>query len=279
MREVHVVSFPKSGRTWVEVMVNHVTGALTGLDLGALLRREVGVGQSGRTDVPPVVFGHGHDNGRLCRDSIFATGHYHGAHVALLVRNPRDVLVSHYYAAKYHYQAFDATLDEFIDHDVSAEPIDSLACRFGLAPIIAYMNGWATNADCLGRFDVVFYEDVRLEPELQLCRLCDFLGVPASSAEIRGAVEFASVDNMRAIEAAGGFGWHALAGSDDPRGRKVRRAKVGGYLEEMAPATIERVDDEIDRRLHPMFDRYTRAGVSPERTARVTPRTHAESPS
>jgi hypothetical protein len=261
MKTVHVASFPKSGRTWIEVMVNHITASLTGLDLGALLRREVGVADGGCADVPRVVFGHGHENGRLCRDSVFASDHYGGEHVALLVRDPRDVLVSHYYAARYHYQAFEGTLDEFIDHDVRAEATDSLACRFGLSPILNYLNGWAANAPSLGRFEVFFYEDFRREPEIRLAALCAYLGLPGGPDDVARAVEFAGVENMRAMEAAGGFGWHALAGSDDPRGRKVRRAKVGGYREEISGDALGRVNDEIERRLHPMFERYTHAGV------------------
>jgi hypothetical protein len=276
MKTVHVVSFPKSGRTWVEVMVNRITASLAGLDLGSLLRGEVGVADGGRPDLPRVVFGHGHDNGRLCRDSIFAAGHYRGAHVALLVRDPRDVLVSHYYAARYHYHAFDGSLEDFIDHDARGEPTDSLGCRFGLTPIVNYLNGWAANAGRLERFEVFHYEDFKRAPGVELARLCMYLGLPASADDIERAVEFGSVENMRAIEAGGGFGWHALAGSDDPRGKKVRRATVGGNREELGADTLDRVNDFIEKRLHPMFDRYRRAGLDAGRTASSQFESHTE---
>ena len=47
---------------------------------------------------------------------------------------------------------------------------------------------------------IVRYEDLRAAPEATLGRILEFLGTPATEAQIADAVEFASYDNMKRME-------------------------------------------------------------------------------
>ena len=99
-----------------------------------------------------------------------------------------------------------------------------------------------------------------------------FLGTPASAAEIREAVEYGSVENMRQREqeSGSGLGGGRLRPRDvnNPDSYKVRRAKVGGYRDYFDDEQAARISELLESRLSPIYG-YTRQ--SPDAT--TTPET------
>ncbi len=98
-----------------------------------------------------------------------------------------------------------------------------------------------------------------------LGRVLDFIATPGTCAEISQAVEFASVESMRAMERSKKF---RMSGSrllprdrDNPDSFKVRRAKVGGYRDYFDDAQIEQIDAYIRRHLSPVFGYGQRDGA------------------
>jgi hypothetical protein len=90
-----------------------------------------------------------------------------------------------------------------------------------------------------------------------------FLGTPASAAEIREAVEYGSVENMRQREQESGSG---LAGGrlrprdvNNPDSYKVRRAKVGGYRDYFDDEQVRQIDAIVDETLAPVFGYHSAA--------------------
>jgi alcohol sulfotransferase len=84
-----------------------------------------------------------------------------------------------------------------------------------------------------------------------------FMGAPPNDAALRGAVEYASVENMRKLEARRVF-W--LAGGrmtpgdrSNPDSFKVRRAKVGGYRDYFDDEQVARIDGLVHEKLSPIF--------------------------
>ena len=85
----------------------------------------------------------------------------------------------------------------------------------------------------------------------------DFIGTPGSEEELRGAVDFASIENMKKMEEGKVF---RQAGSrmkpgdkNNPQSFKVRRAKVGGYRDYFEDAEIETLDAMVRDRLSPYY--------------------------
>ena len=129
-----------------------------------------------------------------------------------------------------------------------------------LTRTIDFMNGWADEAGSSGDLLVVRYEDMRARPEQILGEILAFIGTPGSTDEIRGAVEFASFENMRQMEANSTF-W--LSGGrmrprdrKNPQSFKTRRGKVGGYRDELSPDQIARLDAKMAAAL-PAYYGYT----------------------
>src|SRR5262249_39177783 len=118
----------------------------------------------------------------------------------------------------------------------------------GLDRIIRFLNGWAEELDTGADVLVVRYEDLKEAPEATLRRLLVFMGEAPSQRELTEAVEFASIENMRKLEAANVF-WRSgqvlrPGRRDNPDSYKVRRAKVGGYrdyLDDDQAAEVDRV--------------------------------------
>ncbi|NJO56377.1 MAG: sulfotransferase domain-containing protein [Rhodospirillales bacterium] len=124
------------------------------------------------------------------------------------------------------------------------------------------MNNWARSSSRIKHLLVVRYEDMKENTEGTLARIVEFVGLPATAADVRQAVEFASVENMRALETKRVFwlsGSRMTAGDrNNPNSFKVRKAKVGGYQDEFTPAQLREIDSLIEQRLIPTF-RYERS--------------------
>jgi hypothetical protein len=115
---------------------------------------------------------------------------------------------------------------------------------------------------------IVRYEDLRARPEETLARLLEFLGTPATEAQIADAVQFASYDNMKQMEQQRVF-W--LSGGrlvpkdrSNPNSYKVRRGKVAGYRDDFEPAQLAQIDQLVEATLDPVYG-YTGAASGPDR--------------
>lgn len=255
--DAYVVSFPKSGRTWLQMMFSHVIQELTGAPLKDILTRQRQVVRSREgSRLPDIKFGHGYRYKYFCRGHAFPAWFYRNAKVVLLVRDPRDVLVSYYYYQRFQLNTFNGALHEFIEADRTVENLEDHGSRCGLSPILAYKNAWIRNERCLDSLLLMSYEDIHADPCGQLKRLFEFVGLEVAEHMIERAVANASFANMRQIEASGQLDWHALPGGDDSRGYKTRRGTVGSYRDELTEKDIALIDAQINAGLDSRFARY-----------------------
>ncbi len=250
-----IVSFGKSGRTWLRVMLSRFYQTKHRLDSDQLL----GFDNLHRKNpaIPKLFFTH--DN--YLKDY---TGHadskvdYYGHKVILLARDPRDVAVSQFFQWKFRMRPVKKKLNQYPPHGSDISLYDFVMSETaGLPKIINFLNLWAREMDKIDDFLLVRYEDMRADTVGQLKRITDFLGTPGSEAEIRDAVEYASVENMRKLEQEKKF-W--LSGSrlvpkdkSNPNSYKVRRAKVGGWRDYFDDEQVERIDALVESRLDPVY--------------------------
>lgn len=255
---VNAVSFPKSGRSWIQLMVAKIYSELTDNPISTILNDEhpkyhnIFSGQK----MPHVFFSHGHHNGKICQGGYFPKAYYQNKRVFLLVRDPRDVVVSHYYYEKWHYEAFSSNLSDFLRYPFQSVGWKSRKSRYGIRPIINYMNAWAANISLFKDIYVAHYEDFKEDVDNQLRILVDYIGINPGDDVLAEAIDYGSFDNMRKLEQTGSLDWHGLEGSEDERGLKVRKGIVGGSKEELNRSDIEFVNKEISDNLDSFFERY-----------------------
>ena len=251
-----VVSYGKSGRTWLRLMLSRFYQRRHGLPEGTFLEYD---NLSRRVpEIPTLFFTHGN----YLRDF---TGHFDAVaedfrnrRILLLVRDPRDVAVSQYFQWKYRMSPHKRWLNCYPPKD------DELTIwRFvaeheaGLDRAIRFLDVWSEAASKLEAIEVLRYEDMRTEPEAALHRVLRFLGADPDQAGVRDAVEYSRFDNMRQLEEELQVSARGRRLAPGERGKsdtyKVRRAKVGGWRDYFDEEQIAALDARVGAGLRPGF--------------------------
>ena len=250
-----VVSFGKSGRTWLRVLLSRFFQLRYGLRKSAF----IGFDNLHRRDarIPRIFFTH--DN--YLRDytgNLDNRADFYDRRTVLLVRHPADVAVSQYFQWKFRMRPHKKGLNKYPEHGAEVSVFDFVTDEnAGLPKVIEFMNAWARELPRVRDKLVVRYEDLRADTGGELGRVLRFMGQEPTAAELQDCVAFASVENMRQLEEKQTF-W--LAGSrmrpkdkDNPNSYKVRRAKVGGYRDYFDDAQAAALERVIEERLLPGF--------------------------
>lgn len=167
--------------------------------------------------------------------------------VILLVRAPRDAIVSRYHQHK----------DE-LNQKLGVDSLDAYV-RQGddLAAYIQFYNDWHTHRHSAKALLVVRYEDMTLYTFQAIRRIADFLELSVTSTEINESINYASFRNMRKMEVEGSVQVRTQVMSDrdvtNPESFKVRRGAVGGYKAALSPESIAFVDRTVLALLNPVY--------------------------
>ncbi len=188
--DVYLDSFPRSGNTWfrfllanaikhhfnVEREVNFfsIQDIIPDLDVSRTIPP---VGPFGLANVPRIIKTHSRYNPYFFR-------------TILLVRDPRDVMVSYYhYLRSYDIIPENMGFSEFIRHP-----------QFGIAEWVAHTHSWVTSRK-IGQIVKVFsFEDMVASPVGQVREIMELFGFSVSPENTKKAVEASSKENMRASE-------------------------------------------------------------------------------
>jgi hypothetical protein len=260
--DIVVVSFGKSGRTWLRVMLSRVYQVKHKLPQRALIGFD-NLHHMNRA-IPKIFFTH--DN--YIKDY---TGHsdskadFYDHKVVLLARDPRDVAVSQFFQWQYRMKSNKKVLNKYPGQGDEVSMYDFVMDPdAGLPKIIDFMNLWAAERARLKGFFLLRYEDLRARGEETLQKLLEFMGTPGTDSEIREAIEFSSYENMKKMEQKKTF-W--LSGGrmvpkdrDNPNTYKVRRAKVGGYRDYFDDDQVARIETLVNSTLSPYYG-YTSTGA------------------
>lgn len=210
-----VISFPKSGRTWLRVM-------LDALGVDAVYDHR-GAGHRGRRDI----------------SELSTKGLRRFDRIVFLHRDPRDTAVSGYHQTNSRHGGYDGTISDFI-----RDP------RHGIEKVIKYNLMWFDLAVHRDHTKIASYEALRENPVDGLASIASFLGSDIDRASVTTVVEAHTFDKMKRKEATGQFNekWgNILTPGDptDPNSFKVRRGKVGGYRDELSAEDIAFCDQVI----------------------------------
>jgi hypothetical protein len=249
-----VVSFGKSGRTWLTVLLSRYFARKYGLPEGRVMNFD---DFHRRNRAIPVLF-FTHDNyitdywGRERALDIYGR-----SPVVLLVRDPRDTAVSQYFQWKHRMSKRKKIINAYPLEDIGIYDFVTSAAA-GIPKIVSFMNGWASNIGHSPNLLVVKYEDLRAQTREELRRVLMFFGQTPSDAELDDCVTHASVDNMRRMERDNADRWTTdprlrPGDANDPDSFKVRRAKVGGWRDYMTEEEAAHIDRVVREGLSPIF--------------------------
>jgi Sulfotransferase domain len=245
-----LMSWGKSGRTWLRVMLSRFYQLRYGIPDGRML--EFDNLHRAVPEIPRVFFTHGNYL-RNYTGNWTDKREFYDKKILMLVRDPRDVAVSQYFQWKYRMRPVKKLLNDYPAHGADVSLFDFVMNpRCGLPTILDFFELWERELPRVAGSLVLRYEDMRAEPARALKQALAFLGTPGEDAQIREAVAYASYDNMKQLEQRKVF-WLSgarLAPGDrqNPQSFKVRRAKVGGYRDDFDERERAAIDALVDAR-------------------------------
>jgi hypothetical protein len=112
---------------------------------------------------------------------------------------------------------------------------DFIRCdNYGIRKIVMFNRIWHAARQVPEAFLPVRYEDLHVAPREVLRCVLEFMGIaPTDDGLLNRAIEFASFHNMRRMEREGQLQSRKLRPGrpDDEESFKVRRGKVGGFVD------------------------------------------------
>lgn len=190
-----IVSYPKSGNTWVRFLLASLANGGASVDFLSMERL-----------VPDIYLATARELSALPSPRILKSHEYFDPRygtVLYVVRDPRDVLVSYF-----HHQRKTGQLTD-------DEPVEAFAEAFLDGTVDDY-GTWQENVvswTCVRRgdpgFKMVRYEELRADPIRVTSEMAEFLGLNASRAAIARAVGDSTFARMKGLEREQGRLWRA----------------------------------------------------------------------
>ena len=266
-----ILSFPKSGRTWLSYLyayyacyrvigdsadsfiereltpTAHIYRPLEHPALLALLRNIE------RPIVPPLRVAHHFEPTPYFRLDL-PLAKVRGEHVAVLVRDPRDVVVSYFHhtmqraeearARRKTTLAPDVDLSEFIRSET-----------YGIRAIVEYMNQMSERGpEAFDVFRIWYYEDLVSDPETLFAGILEFFRARVDMKAVQSVVARASFANLQRLEIQRRTEKSGTAPTTNAL--RFRRGVPGSYRAELHPPDINYLNKVIERHLDPEFARY-----------------------
>jgi len=249
-----LMSWGKSGRTWLRVMLSRAYQLKGNLDASDLL--DFDNFKQHDPQLPAVFFTHNN----YLRDytgNQYSKIHFQGKRIVLLVRDPRDVAVSQFFQWQFRMRPKKKFINDYPPHGSAIDVWDFVLDKeAGVPRIVDYFNGWAQAIPELKDVLVVRYEDMRKDPSDVLAKILAFTGTEVTADQVQQAVEFAAYDNMKKMEEDTffkGSGARVKPGDkDNPQSFKVRKAKVGGYRDYFSDEQCQQLEEMVAQ-LDPLF--------------------------
>jgi hypothetical protein len=241
--DAFVISLPKSGRTWHRLMLGHYLTRMLGRDTNSALKLDLLCEAAG---IPRIAYSH---NGSSFVDKLSPASkavaspvEWRGKKVLLLVRDVRDVLVSAYFHCRFRDGSFQGSVSEFVRHPF-----------VGIEKALSALNRWHDKRHLAASFDVVSYESMRRDPAATLENALFFAGLEKPDRGlVEEAVKFTTMENLQRLEQSNFFSSEIMQNaSGDPRARKVRSGKVGGFREHLSEEDLRFIEEAENRMGNP----------------------------
>ena len=206
--DVFLVSYPKSGSTWVRFIITYlILGTFDdSVDFKTVQEMTPDIHM-----VEPYGISLDVPRPRIIKSHCAFVADY--PRVVYLVRDGRDVAVSFYHHQK-KMRGYSGTFQEFVEADFQWSPswsqhVDSWLFGHHASPVLP-----------------IRYEDLSIDAADLVEELCSFAGIPATSTEIESALHWSRFDRLRRVEEERGLGY--VDGGNDNL-KFVRKGERGNW--------------------------------------------------
>jgi len=261
-RRVEIISFPKSGRTWLSVMVGKYLVYYYNLTLDNYnIAKELSTisKELVKMHIPNIKIHHdGYTFWQRPEEVELRKDKYKRSSVILLVRNPIDIIVSSYFEKN---KRVPARMDMSGITDPYLEPFNGTISEYvyerkgGIDTIIKFYNNWVEQSKIPKNFKIVKYEELHANTSQVLYGVLSFLSIPIKNEILTRVVDETTFQNMQKEEKSKKYESYALqpGNKDDKESFKARKGKIGGYSEYLVKSEIDYLKGKISSDLHPVF--------------------------
>lgn len=247
----YILSYPKSGRTWLRMLIGTVLNDYFQLELEDGQKAALSKLTKPLRSFPTIRLLHDDDPGITpYRQLSQNKNRFAGKKVILMVRDPRDVVVSAYYQYKFRMNREDlkdTSLSDFLKGDTG-----------GLHSIIEYLNSWAVQIPKHPQLFILRYEDLKMDGLSSLREIMLFLGLETDDPCLSNALSENDFTRLKKKEKSGELNsdFFGTQKPGDENASKVRKGKVGGYRDELSTGDIAWMDELINSELSGEFSYY-----------------------
>lgn len=225
--DIFVVSYPKSGNTWVRFLVANLMGARGGVDFSNIEK------------LVPDIYQHTnekllrHPRPRVLKSHEYLDLRY--PRVIYLVRDPRDVVLSYFHHVKKFLRIErQQSIDEFVESFIAGR-LDSYG-SWG-----QHVGTWRLAKRGETDFLVIRYEDLQTDPETELAKIAVHVGINVDREMILSCLQLCDFDRMKEMELDHGKHWQPLANTHKSM-PFIRKGRSGGWREELEPELTRRIE-------------------------------------
>lgn len=243
--DVYLISYPNSGRTWFRLLIGKALCEIYGLDENLILDTKL---LSESAGILKTTFTHDcslvdNDLYRYysSKEIFFNKSRYSGKNIILLIRDPRDVLVSYFFQQTKRDNNYQGNISEFIRSD-----------KFGIVKLLRFNSLVFDNQKYFNKFLILSYEQAYTNTVDSLRQTLEFMNVQDLNSKIlESAVNFSEFQNMKKLEKSSYFSGYK--GSQQMMPRKVedndsfktRKGKIGGYVDYLNSGDIEYINTKV----------------------------------
>lgn len=236
---MHVMlSYPKSGRTWVRFMVDSYLCKVFDLKCANVFDAEKQLKK-----VHPIEWTH-LTGAMIAKRPYWAMGPWkiddatHRVPWLVLTRNFQATLASAYFQARDRIKVFDGSPSQFV-----RDP------RYGVIKLISFYNQFEELRPALKTCHVFSYEQFTRESRPQLRRMIEALGLRVEQALIEQVIEESGFENMRRLSVTPQYAGSVIAPTDPTRPETFKIRSAGRDKKELFDdedlAFIDRVIDDL----------------------------------
>ncbi len=225
--DTFLVSYPKSGNTWVRFLLANLLHPEETVGFNNINRLLPAPGVSSKRFLrnlprPRILKSHEPFDVRFRM-------------VIYLVRDPRDVAVSEYhFDLKKRYIDPTLSLEDFVHRFIAGQTA-------GYGSWWEHAAGWIAARHGNPAFLLVRYEDLLTDSIAETARIAEFLGIHAGDERLKAAVERSSADRMRNLEKQQADHWTGTRNTR-PDIPFVRAAASGGWKQALPVRSVEEIE-------------------------------------
>lgn len=241
----YLISFPKSGRTWVRMLIGYYLNNFYNLDLPLANLSITQRLYKYHANIPRISVSH-YGNPHLIHidDIKLDKEKFKNKKVIFLIRDPRPIAVSNFYQFMFrgdkdraNFKNFSSSINDFV-----------LGNYGGVKSIVKYYNLWLSNYGLNSNFFIIKYENLLIETKSEFEKILSIFNLPIDHDLINETINFCNINNLKKLEIEGKLNEYHFGGTN-MKNSKVRSVGKKKWFDEVNTKTRKKMNEIINNKL------------------------------